>query len=87
MVLSIVNLATPPFKKLCGNSHVVDVIISPMGGVHCNAYHSKSTIQKINFLCGSIVINDELMLLTIEGNWLEVIVCMTKSEFSDLPHP
>ncbi len=85
--MSIVNLATPPFQKLCGNCCVADVIISPMGGVHCNDYHSKSTIQKLNFLCGSIVINDELMLLIIEGNWLEVIVRMTKSEFSYLPHP
>jgi hypothetical protein len=77
----------PPFQKLCGDCHVADVIIFPMGGVHCNAYCSKSTIQKLNFLRGSIVINNEPMLLTIEGKWLETIVRMTKFEFSDLPHP
>jgi hypothetical protein len=65
----------------------VDAIISPMGDVHCNAYHSKSTIQKLRFLHGSIVINDEPMLLPIESKWLEAIVHMTKSEFLDLPHP
>jgi hypothetical protein len=49
----------------------VDVIISSMGGVHYNACHSKSMVQKLGLFHGSIVINDELMLLIIEGKWLE----------------
>jgi hypothetical protein len=57
-----------------------------MGSVYYNAC-SKSTIQKLNFLHGSIAINDELVLLIIEGKWLEVIVYLTKSKFLDLPHP
>jgi hypothetical protein len=40
--------------------HVADVIISTMGGVHCNACCSKSTIQKLSFLHASIATNDEL---------------------------
>ncbi len=44
-------------------------------------------VQKVGFLCGSIVTNDEHVLLTIEGKWLETIVHMTKLEFLDLPHP
>jgi hypothetical protein len=33
-------------------------------------------VQKLGFLCGSIVTNDEHVLLTIESKWLEVIVHM-----------
>jgi hypothetical protein len=50
--------------------------------------HSKSIVQKLNFFCGSITTNDELMLLTIEGKWFEAIVhMMTKSKFLYLFHP
>jgi hypothetical protein len=44
-VLSIASLVVLPFQKVCGNCHIADVIISPMGSVHCNACHSKSTIR------------------------------------------
>ncbi len=47
----------------------------------------KSIVQKLGFLRGSIVTNDELVLLTIEGKWLEAIVPMKKFEFLDLLHP
>jgi hypothetical protein len=56
-------------------------------GVHCNACHSKSRIQKLNFLHGSIATHDVSMLLIIEGKWLEAFVHMIKSEFLNLPHP
>jgi len=65
---------------------VLDVIIFPMGGVHCNAC-SKSTIQKLGFFCGSIATNDELVLLTIENKWFKAIVHMKKSKFLDLSCP
>jgi len=78
-VLSIASSIAPPFQKVCGNCYIADVIISPMGSVHCNACHSKSTIHKSCFLHGSIATNDELMLLIIEGKWLEVIVHITSS--------
>ncbi len=42
-----------------------------------NICRLKSTVQKLCFLCGSIATNDELVLLTIEGEWLEAIVLMT----------
>jgi hypothetical protein len=38
-----------------------------MGGVHCNIYCSKLTVQKLGFFGDSIATNDELVLLTIEG--------------------
>jgi hypothetical protein len=41
-------------------------------------------VQKLGFLCGSIVTNDEHVLLTIEGKWLEAIAHMKKIEFLDL---
>jgi hypothetical protein len=56
-----------PFQKVCANCHVIDVITSPMGSVHCNVCHSKSTVKKLGFLHGSIATNDEHVLLTIEG--------------------
>ncbi len=66
-VLSMYSPIGLPFQKACENCYVGDVIISPTSDVHCNAYHSKSTAQKLGFLHGSIAINDELVLLTIEG--------------------
>jgi hypothetical protein len=39
-VLSIASPPAPPFQKVGGNYHVIDVIIFSMGDVHCNAYHS-----------------------------------------------
>jgi hypothetical protein len=86
-VLSIISLTTPPFQKVCANCHVTNVIISPTGGVHCNVCCPKSMVQNLCFLHGSIATNDEHVLLTIEGKWLEAIVHMTKSKFLDLPHP
>jgi hypothetical protein len=77
----------PPFQKVCGNFHVVDVTISPTSGIYCNDCCSKSIVQKLGFLHGSIVTNDEPMLLTIKDKWLEAIVHMTKSKFLDLPCP
>jgi len=44
-------------------------------------------IQKSRFFCDSIATNDELVLLTIEGKWLEAILHMTKYELLDLLHP
>ncbi len=85
-VLSIISPFVLPFQKKCGNCHVADVTISPMGGVYYNACCSNSTIQKLNFLHASIITHDELVLLIIEGKWLETIVYMTKLKFLDLPH-
>jgi len=39
----------------------------PTYGVFCNSYCSKSIVQKLGFLRGSIATNVELVLLTIEG--------------------
>jgi hypothetical protein len=49
-MLSIASPIAPPFQKICENCHVIDVIISPTGDVHCNACHSKSMVQKLGFL-------------------------------------
>jgi hypothetical protein len=48
-----------------------------MGGVYCNDCCSKSMVQKLSFLPGSFVTNDELVLMTIESKWFEAIVHMT----------
>jgi hypothetical protein len=61
-VLSIDSPIAPPFQKLCENCHVANVIISPTSDVHYNACHSKSIVQKLGFLHGSIAINDEYVL-------------------------
>jgi hypothetical protein len=70
-MLCIANLTTPPFQKVCGNCHVVDVTIFPAGGAYCNVCQSKSMVQKLGFIHGSITTNDELVLLIIEGKWFE----------------
>jgi len=68
-MLSIISPIAHPVQKICGNCHVTNVIISLMGGVHCNASCSKSMVQKLGFLHGSIVTNDEPMLLIIDDKW------------------
>jgi hypothetical protein len=40
-MLFIVNFMAPPFQNVCETCHVMDIIISPIGDVHCNAYCSK----------------------------------------------
>ncbi len=40
--------------------------------------------SKLGFLCGSIATNDEHVLLTIEGKWLEVIMHIAESQFLNL---
>jgi len=57
-----------------------------MSDVHCNVYHSKSHVHKSSFLWGSIATNDGLILVTIDGKWLEAIMHMTKFEFINLVH-
>jgi len=86
-VLSIVSPIMPPFQKVCENCHITNVTISPANNVYYNIFHSKSIVQKLGFFHGFITTNDEHVLLTIKGKWLEAIVHMTKSEFLDLPHP
>jgi hypothetical protein len=86
-VLSIDSPIAPPFQKVCENCHVANVIIFSTSDVHCNACHSKSIVKKLGFFHGSIAINDELVLLTIEGKWLEAIVHIIEFKFLDLPHP
>jgi hypothetical protein len=48
-VLSIISPFATPIQKMCGNYHVVDVIICSTGDVHCNVYCSKSKVHKIRF--------------------------------------
>jgi hypothetical protein len=86
-VLSIVSLIALPFQKVCGNCHVIDVIISPIGGGHCNACCSKSMVQKLSFIYSSIAPNDEFVLLTINSKWFEIIVHLKKIEFLNLLRP
>ncbi len=86
-VLFITSLVALPFQKVCGNCHVANVTISPLGGVYCNVFHSKSMVQKLGFLCGFITTNDEPMLLTIDNKWLEAIIHMIEFEFLDLFRP
>jgi hypothetical protein len=66
-VLSIASHVVLPFQKVCGNCHIEDVTISLVGGVYYNICCLKLTVQKLSFLHGSIITNDELVLLTIEG--------------------
>jgi hypothetical protein len=86
-VLSIANVITPPFQKVCENCHVADVIIYSTTDVHCTVCSSKSNVHKSCFFHGLIATNVGSMLMTIEGKWHEAILHMTKFEFLDLAHP
>ncbi len=86
-MLSITSPIAPPFQKICGTCHVLDIIISLTGGVYCNDCCSKSMVQKFGFLHGSIVANDKPVLLIIESKWFGVIVHIIESKFLDLLCP
>jgi BarA-like signal transduction histidine kinase len=75
----------PPFQKVCGNRCVANIIILPIGHVHCNVCYSKSMAKKSRFLSATITTCKEPMLLTIENKWLEAILCMIESMFLALP--
>jgi hypothetical protein len=80
-VLSITNLATPPFQKVCGNHRVANIIISLTNDVHCNVCCSKPKDINSKFLCATILTSEKHMLLTIEGKWLETIKHMIEFTF------
>jgi hypothetical protein len=44
-------------------------------------------VEKLGFFCASIVISNELVSLTIESKWLEVIEHMLEFTFLDLAYP
>jgi hypothetical protein len=46
----------------------------------------KSKIEKIIYLCAFIATNNEHVLLTIEGKWMEAIVYMTISKLFNCLH-
>jgi hypothetical protein len=48
-LLMVVNPATLPSYKVCGNCQVGNVIICSMGDVHCNVCHSTSKVHKLGF--------------------------------------
>ncbi len=74
----MIIIITIQIVKNESSKHVfTSVHIFPISIVHSNAYCLKSKVQKLGFLHASIVTNNELMLLTIEGKWLKVIVHMT----------
>jgi hypothetical protein len=64
-----------------------------MGGVHCNVCRSKSTIQKLGFLCDSIATNDEpLLLLRTNGLkqsyiLIHLSVCLFVMGSGEVPRP
>ncbi len=70
----MVSPTTPPFQKVCGNCHVANVTISPTCDVYCNNFKKKLKVKKLGFFHGSIATNDEPMLLTVKGKWLETIM-------------
>lgn len=43
-VLLIGNFITPPFQKICEHCHAMNIIISLIGEMHCNAYNLKSKV-------------------------------------------
>jgi len=71
---------------MCGNFHVLKIIKYLIGNEHCNVYYSKSKVHKsMPLLHGSIIMNDERLLITIDGKWLEAFVHITKATFLNLP--
>jgi hypothetical protein len=59
-----------------------NIIISPTNDCHCIVHCMKSKVENLGILCASIAINDEFVLLTIEGKWLKVIVNMLEDHYS-----
>jgi len=83
----ISSLIALPFQKICGNYRGAIIIISPTSDVHYNVCCLKQKVDKLGFLCASIVISNELVLLTIKSKWVEVIEHMLEFTFLNLPYP
>jgi hypothetical protein len=69
-MLWISSLIALPFQKTCGNYHGAIIIISPTNDVHYNVCSLKQKVEKLEFFCASIVISNELVLLTIKSKWV-----------------
>jgi len=77
-VLPMLNPTTPLFQKLCAKCHALDIIVSTTNDdVNCNDYHGKTTIKNVGYLCSSIATTKDPIILTIEGKWLKIVVCMS----------
>ncbi len=59
-----------------------NIIISPTNDCHCHVHCLESKVENFGILCASIAINDEFVLLTIEGKWFKVIVNMLEDHSS-----
>jgi len=69
----MLNLVTILFQKLCVKCHALDIVVSTTNDdVNCNVYHGTNTINKAKYLCASIATIGDPIILTIEGQWLEV---------------
>jgi len=59
-----------------------NIIISPTNDCHCIVHCLKSKVGNLDILRASIAINDEFVLLIIEGKWFKVIVNMLEDHSS-----
>jgi hypothetical protein len=56
----------------------LDIVVSTTNDdVNCNVCHGKNTIKKARYLCVSIATIGNPFILTIEGQWLKVVVHMS----------
>jgi len=92
-MLSITSLVAPSFQKICANCHVANVIISPMGDVHCNICHSKSIVQKYVFFVASLQPMMNLCYWLLNANGLKQLciwqnlnswICFLQNMFNSL---
>jgi len=63
-----------PFGKYVQIVVNQNIVISPTNDCHCTVHCLKSKVENLGVLPASIAINDEFVLLPIEGKWLKVIV-------------
>jgi hypothetical protein len=59
-----------------------NIIISPTNDCHYNVHCLNPKVENLGVFFASIAINDEFVLLTIEGKWLKVIVNMLEDHSS-----
>jgi hypothetical protein len=78
----MLNPTTPPLQKLCAKCHALNIVVSTTNDdVNCNVCHGKTTIKKAGYLHSSIATTRDPIILTIEGKWLKVVVCTSKTLF------
>ena len=69
-----------PYKHICYKCKFSNLIVIE-GGFYCNMCHNVQDVIKMAFFQEKIVNSIQEVIMSLEGEWLEALVGMTKEQF------